>query len=509
MSVVDLERGLGGGVDLRVVRDRLVDDRELDVRARQPDGVVRRLEPLDARREELDERSALVRRLRRAAGDLHRRLARAARLLAARRRAAGAARGLRRGCAERPARGRRGRAARGRTVRRHRRRTERARVLASVARGERRRRHAAHRGLGAGQGRRRDARAALGLALRRSAAAAAAPRSGGGIERGGSPAPATARATARSPACRSRGPRRRSRTESGCDSDGLALAGASCLCRTSLSFAASLRVSRWASIDQFSPVIARSLSTEPRSPSSNSMSMPSVTSSTLAGHRLDVLEIDRLDRGPDATLGGYVLAGIRTATSRRLRRAAFAFHARHGRMECERVLGLFRPDRAYLQAEAAPFEEQPAAQRSSPTSALFWQRTRVSAFFGSQPSCRARSTCRRPSRRTRRTGRDSRSASGCSRPRTCRAGRSRRRCALHVMRSSLSPGHTMRVAAAVLPVELALAGVRVGERVASRRARASASASGRRRVDAYVRRTEGRLRVEACRPTPRGPRRSR
>ena len=53
------------------------------------------------------------------------------------------------------------------------------------------------------------------------------------------------------------------------------------------------------------------------------------------GDRLDVFEIDRLDRRPDAALGGYVLAGLRTATSRRLRRAAFAFHARHGRMECE------------------------------------------------------------------------------------------------------------------------------------------------------------------------------
>ena len=112
---------------------------------------------------------------------------------------------------------------------------------------------------------------------------AAAPGSGGGIERGVWPSGPLAPGTSvmRSLPPKSYGV--------GMESEGLAFGGASSRFSVSfsvglLSFAASLRLSRWESIDQFSPVIARSLSTEPRSAaSSSSMSMSTLTSSTLAG----------------------------------------------------------------------------------------------------------------------------------------------------------------------------------------------------------------------------------
>ncbi len=64
-----------------------------------------------------------------------------------------------------------------------------------------------------------------------------------------------------------------------------------------LSLAASLRLSRWSSIDQFSPVIARSLSTDCRPPpSSNSMSMSSSSARGRPRRRsLGVLRADLLD----------------------------------------------------------------------------------------------------------------------------------------------------------------------------------------------------------------------
>ncbi|MGC4079473.1 MAG: hypothetical protein QM702_21020 [Rubrivivax sp.] len=141
---IDVERRGGGGVHLRVVAERLVDERQLDLRAREPDAVLRLLEALDARREQIDERRALVARaLGRGDGRGHRRA----------RGAAGRVSSRQRRRRRRLARGRRGRSARlrRRPVRRQRRRLERsarrrrAAVRVAIALRNRRRRHAPRR----------------------------------------------------------------------------------------------------------------------------------------------------------------------------------------------------------------------------------------------------------------------------------------------------------------------------------------------------------------------------